>query len=197
MIEQQAVAGRQASMLDIIKNRDFLKLWMAQLLSQTAQQIINFALVLQVHRISGSSTAVSGIIIAFTVPAILFAAIAGVFVERNSKKTMLVITNLARGVMVLAYLFTDERWGAGAVLPIFYVVTLVFSAVPLSSIRLQPTSSRVLPKGQARRRALHHRRRSGADARMLINVGVKRPLVTYAAAMRDARTQLRKASPAT
>jgi MFS family permease len=117
------------SMGNVLKNPDFLKLWVAQILSQTAQQILNYALILQVEEITGSSTAVAGIIISFTIPAILFAAIAGVFVERTSKKTMLVITNAARGIMVLAYLFTDASWGAATVLPIFYVVTLLFSGV--------------------------------------------------------------------
>lgn len=116
-------------MLDLIKNRNFLLLWIAQIISQTAQQIINLALIVQVAELTGSSTAVSGIIISFTIPAILFAALAGVFVERNSKKTVLVLTNVARGVMVLAYVLTDASWGPGAVLPIFYVVTLAFSAV--------------------------------------------------------------------
>ena len=37
---------------------------------------------------TGSSTAVSGIIIAFTIPAILFAAIAGVFVEARPQATV-------------------------------------------------------------------------------------------------------------
>ena len=114
---------------DVLKNRDFLKLWVAQILSQTAQQILNYALILQVNSITGSSAAVAGVIISFTIPAILFAAIAGVFVERTSKKIMLVITNVARGVMALAYIFTDASWGAGAVLPIFYTITLLFSGV--------------------------------------------------------------------
>jgi MFS family permease len=117
------------SLLDVIKNGDFAKLWGAQILSQTAQQIVNIALVLHVSSITGSSTATSGIIIAFTIPAILFAAIAGVFVERNSKKLMLVMTNILRGVMVLAFLFADPRWGVGAVLPIFYVATFLFASV--------------------------------------------------------------------
>ena len=140
--QQQDTTERPARVTDVLKNRDFLKLWSAQILSQTAQQIVNFALVLQVHEISGSSTAVSGIIIAFTLPAILFAALAGVFVERNSKKTMLTITNILRGVMVLAYLFTDERWGVGAVLPIFYIVTLLFSAV---SQLFNPAEASMIP----------------------------------------------------
>ena len=154
MIEQHAVAEHKpdvrhsASIAEVVRNRHFLKLWMAQILSQTAQQIVNFALVLQIDRITGSSTAVSGIIICFTVPAVMFAAIAGVFVERNSKKTMLVLTNLLRGVMVLAYLFTDERWGVGAVLPIFYIVTLLFSAV---SQFFSPAEAAMIPLVVGRR----------------------------------------------
>ncbi|MEO8287885.1 MAG: MFS transporter [Chloroflexota bacterium] len=136
MIEQQTAIAPQpqtqqnvATIRDVLRNPNFVKLWAAQILSQTAQQIVNYALVLQVANLTNSSTAVSGIIIAFTVPAILFAAIAGVFVERNSKKTMLTLTNLARGIMVLGYLFTNPEWGVGAVLPIFYIITLLFSAV--------------------------------------------------------------------
>ena len=123
--EPQATAG----MKDVLRNSNFVKLWTAQILSQTAQQIVNIALVLQITALTGSSTAVSGIVISFTIPAILFAAIAGVFVERNSKKTMLVMTNLLRGVMVLGYILINPAWGAGAILPLFYVITLLFSTV--------------------------------------------------------------------
>jgi MFS family permease len=133
----------KVGMKDVLRNPDFLKLWVAQMLSQTAQQIVNFALLLQVERLTGSSTAVSGIIIAFTIPAILFSAIAGVFVERNSKKLMLVLTNVLRGVMVLAYILTDPAWGAGAVLPIFYVVTLLFAGV---SQFFNPAEAAMIPK---------------------------------------------------
>jgi Na+/melibiose symporter-like transporter len=129
MVEQEAVAQPRSSVMDVIKNRDFLKLWGAQITSQTAQQIVNIALVLQVSAITGSSTATAGIVICFTVPAILFAAIAGVFVERHSKKKILVMTNVGRGLMVLGYLLTGTSWGAGAALPIFYITTLLFSSV--------------------------------------------------------------------
>ena len=129
MIEQQAISAPKSSFLDLIKNRQFLLLWLAQIISQTAWQIMNLALVVQVQTITGSSTAVAGIIICFTIPGILFSAIAGVLVERNSKKTVLVLTNVARGIMVLAYVLTDANWGPGAVLPIFYIVTLLVSSV--------------------------------------------------------------------
>ncbi len=116
-------------MWPVIRNPHFLKLWVAQILSQTAQQIINLALIVQVAGITESSLPETGIIISFTVPAILFAAIAGVLVERHSKRTMLVVTNLARGILVLGYVLTDVRWGPGAVLPVFFVVTFLFASV--------------------------------------------------------------------
>lgn len=134
---------KKVGIMDVLRNTNFLKLWIAQILSQTAQQIVNFALILQVERLTGSSTAVSVVIICFTIPAVLFAAIAGVFVERNSKKLMLILTNVLRGVLVLAYLFTDPAWGAGAVLPIFYIITLVFSAV---SQFFNPAEASMIPQ---------------------------------------------------
>jgi Na+/melibiose symporter-like transporter len=66
MIEQEIPAEPRASIMDVIRNRDFLKLWGAQITSQTAQQIVNIALVLQVSAITGSSTATAGIVICFT-----------------------------------------------------------------------------------------------------------------------------------
>src|SRR5436190_6652279 len=121
---EESIAQPNSSVTDLLKNRKFLLLWIAQIVSQTAQQMINYALILQVHEVTGSSTAVAGIIICFTVPAILFAAIAGVIVERNSKKTMLVLTNMPRSMMVLAYVLTDTKYVTVLVLPMLYIVTL-------------------------------------------------------------------------
>lgn len=127
--QQQTKNGDAPSMKDVLKNRNFLKLWLAQITSQTAQQIVNMALVQQVFKLTESSTAVGGVIISFTIPGILFAAIAGVLVERNSKRMVMIATNIARGVLVLAYIFTDKSWGPAGVLPLIYTVTLLFSAV--------------------------------------------------------------------
>ena len=44
---------------------------------------------------------VSALMIAFTIPAVLFGSVAGVFVDRWSKKTVLVATNICRGMLVL------------------------------------------------------------------------------------------------
>jgi len=45
---------------------------------------------------------VSAIMMAFTIPAVLFGSVAGVFVDRWPKKAVLVATNVLRGGLVLA-----------------------------------------------------------------------------------------------
>src|SRR5690348_9938571 len=90
-----------ASWRAVLGNRFFLYLWIAQILSQIAQNTISFVLIPQVGELTkGSGSATAGVIIAFTVPAVLFSAAAGVFVDRASKKRVLVITNAIRAVVV-------------------------------------------------------------------------------------------------
>src|SRR5690242_9291743 len=131
-VMSNTTANQGADFRAVLRNRNFLYLWLAQIISQLAQQMINFALVVQVTDLSAASgTAVAGIIICFTIPAILFSAIAGVFVDRTSKKRTLVVTNVARGVTVLLFVGTtfvanlDVFWG----LAILYANTLLFSAI--------------------------------------------------------------------
>ena len=68
--------------------------------------MINYALLVQVGELSNSGTATAAIIICFTVPAILFSAVAGVFVDRQSQTARADLTNIARGVLMLAYVGT-------------------------------------------------------------------------------------------
>lgn len=137
-----------ASVLEVLRNGNFLKIWLAQILCQTAQQIVNIALVLQMDQLTHSSAAVSGIIVCFTLPAILFAAIAGVFVERRSKRVMLMLTNVGRGLMVLLYVLPDPHWGAGVLLPYFYIATFAFATV---SQFFNPAEAAMIPLLVSRR----------------------------------------------
>ena len=47
MIKEETIAQPSNSATELLKNRQFLLLWIAQIVSQTAQQMINFALILQ------------------------------------------------------------------------------------------------------------------------------------------------------
>ncbi|MCL5962250.1 MAG: MFS transporter [Chloroflexi bacterium] len=113
----------------VLRNRHFLVLWLAQAVSQTAQNVINFALIIAVETVSHSSTQVSIVILAFTVPAVVFSAVAGVFVDRTNKKTMLVVTNVLRGLAVLGYIFSGRSWPVFYLLLTVYLITLLFATI--------------------------------------------------------------------
>lgn len=90
----------------VLSNGRFIILWSGQLFSQIADRIY---LVLMIALVAGHFQApgqpisgwVSAIMIAFTIPAVLFGSLAGVYVDRWSKKAVMVVSNLARGLLVL------------------------------------------------------------------------------------------------
>ncbi len=96
--------------LPVLKNPRFLILWSGQIFSQLADKIyLVLMIAIIATRFQEAEETISGwvsaMMIAFTIPAILFGSVAGVYIDRWSKKTVLVVTNLLRGVLVLAVPF--------------------------------------------------------------------------------------------
>lgn len=118
-----AVASAPAGFRVVLRNRNFTFLWAAQLLSQIAQNIINFAVLVKVEELSHSTIQIAVTIVSFTLPAILFGPIAGVFVDRLDKKAVLVYTNASRAVATLGFVFFGES------LPTIYTILFVSSAI--------------------------------------------------------------------
>ncbi len=91
----------KTGMLTVLKNRDFLALWLSQLVSKVGD---NFAVVAALVLINDLATktgmAVVVIAAAMTVPQ-LFALASGVFVDRFSRKTVMIVTDLLRAGVVL------------------------------------------------------------------------------------------------
>ena len=93
--------------LPVLQNKKFLVLWGGQIFSQLADKVylvMAIAIVASSFQIEGQpiSLWVSPITIAFTIPAVLFGSLAGVYVDRWSKKAVLVVSNLVRGLLVLS-----------------------------------------------------------------------------------------------
>lgn len=90
----------------VLRNRRFLVLWSGQIFSQLADKVY---LVLMIALIASHFQAenqtisgwVSAIMVAFTIPAVLFGSLAGAFVDRWLKREVLVLSNLLRGALVL------------------------------------------------------------------------------------------------
>lgn len=83
---------------DLLKNRPFLLLWLAQLISQTGFNAANYGVIAIVTEITGSTTQVGIAIISFTLPAIPFSVLAGVYVDMLNKRLVLWVSNALRAL---------------------------------------------------------------------------------------------------
>ncbi len=84
------------------KNRNFLRLWIAQLISQFGDRIHQLALVgLIAERASGSTMDLAKLMSFTILPVFIIQPFAGVFVDRWDQKTTLFVCDLMRGLLVL------------------------------------------------------------------------------------------------
>jgi len=115
------------SQQSIWRNRNFLLLWLAQAISQTAQNAIWFGIVVLVQRVSNSSTQLSLAVLTLIIPSVVFGVLAGVYVDRWDKRTVLIATNLIRGA--IAFLYAGFGLVAHLPLSLLLVINFVFSTV--------------------------------------------------------------------
>jgi MFS family permease len=104
-----------------LTDRPFLFLWIGEIFTQIPTHLFNFFLILHVFKLTNSSTAVSGVVLSFTLPAIIFGSIAGVYVDRWDKKKVLIITNILRALLLIILLFFINN------LIIIYIISLAVS----------------------------------------------------------------------
>jgi MFS family permease len=99
--------------VSIVRNANFNRLWGAQVLSQIAQNLLNFALIIRVFELAEgtrlANVSVALLILSFGIPSIFFAAAAGVYVDHWNKKMVLVAVNFARAALVLGYLAFEHN----------------------------------------------------------------------------------------
>jgi MFS family permease len=92
---------------------NFNRLWAAQGLSQVAQNLLNFALIIRVFQLAQgtrfANISVALLILSFGVPSIFFAAAAGVYVDHWNKKIVLVAANFLRAALVLGYIIVQHN----------------------------------------------------------------------------------------
>ena len=113
----------------VLANRNFRALWFAQLLAQTSQHAIHFIQMVLIEKLTGSAMHLGLIILAFSLPGVLFSAVAGVAVDRFSKKWILVGSNLIRVLLALSYIVILNTLTGTWELVAIYVVTFLMSTL--------------------------------------------------------------------
>src|SRR5215831_21262614 len=84
----------------VLGNRDFRLIWFAQVAAQLADKFLMFSLIILAYRLSHGSTPVAVTLLAYTVPAVAIAPLAGVFADRHDRKPIMVWTNVVRALLI-------------------------------------------------------------------------------------------------
>lgn len=91
----------------ILKNSRFLQLWASQACSFIGDSVSIVALVILVFQITGSATAVGGMLIARLLPT-LASPLIGVYSDRFDRRVVLVASDLTRMTLLLAMVFIKD-----------------------------------------------------------------------------------------
>ncbi len=119
----------------VLATRGFLYLWLAQVISQTAQNAVLYGLIIRVIELTNSTTSASGVVLTFVVPTVLFGMFSGVLVDRWSKRRILILANVGRLVAALAFFFArDYVWALYAVTFFFASFSQLFTTTNAASI---------------------------------------------------------------
>jgi MFS family permease len=118
-----------ASSASLFRNRNFVRLWAAQVLSLTAEDANLLALMVLTEETTHASLPMAIVILSFSLPAVLWSAPAGAMADRLDRRWVLVTTNVLRGLLAIAYLtarrLLPEHW----LLPGVYIITFVLASV--------------------------------------------------------------------
>jgi MFS family permease len=131
--------GRTVGYIDVLRNnRDFRRLFMGGLVSQTGDWFNSVALFTLLLSLTGSGEAVGYILIIKLLPSFFVGPLAGVVADRFNRKTVMIVSDVIRGLLVLGFLLVqrpEQVW-------IVYVLAAIEVAV---SSFFDPAKSAAIP----------------------------------------------------
>src|SRR5678815_1410203 len=102
------------------KNPSFRQLWLGQVVSQMGDWFNTIALYTIILQLTGSGRDIGLLLVARFLPSFLFGSLSGVVADRFSRRSIMIVSDLLRAVVVLGFLFVkraDQLW-------ILYVLTV-------------------------------------------------------------------------
>ena len=122
----------------------FLRLWLSQAATQIGGNMVLFGLTVIISE-NNPNTAVSLLILSFLVPAVLFSAVAEVYVDRVDRRLVLVTTNVLRGIASIGLILVGDHLLLLILLNLFISTVTVFFA---------PAEAAMIPEVVPRRQLL-------------------------------------------
>ncbi|KZL48203.1 MFS transporter [Nodularia spumigena CENA596] len=125
----------------LLKNRSFMLLWIGQLLSQLGDKIFFVLMVALLENYEpppglAQNSMYSILMLAFTLPAILFGSAGGIFVDRFSKKFILVGANVLQTLLMLLIAFLPRE---------FFILLILTFAISTLAQFFAPAEQAAIP----------------------------------------------------
>jgi MFS family permease len=119
-------------------NRAFRQLWLGQVVSQMGDWFDTIALYTIILNLTGSGRDIGLLLVARFLPSFVFGPLSGVLADRFSRRTIMIVSDLLRAVVVLGFLLVrraDQLW-------LIYVLTVFQLAF---STFFEPAKTAVIP----------------------------------------------------
>jgi MFS family permease len=120
------------------RNATFLLLWLGQFISQIGDRLAALAFPWLVYSATGSALGTGAVFALYTLPYVLFGAVAGVAVDRLDKRRLMIAVDLIRAALVLAVPLV-----AGRSLPAVFILSF---AISTASVFFDPAKLAILPE---------------------------------------------------
>lgn len=125
---------------ELLSNRNFVPLWIGQLVSYLGDQFMLIAVLAVVNKLSGNNPlGVPLLVLALAAPQIFFGLIGGVLVDKLDRKMTMIVTDVVRAIAMFAMLLVGNESGR---LWIFYPAIF---AIGTSQMLFYPARASALP----------------------------------------------------
>ena len=106
----------------LFKNKSFLLLWIGQTVSGFGSWIDFVGLNAYIYKLSGSGKILGFFLLVRLLPALIFGSLGGIMADRFDRRKILLLCDLARGILVLSFLFIKDLY-------LFFIIGFVLSAL--------------------------------------------------------------------
>jgi MFS family permease len=120
---------------DVARSPAYFPLWLSQLISSFGDTLHYVALVVLVYNLTGRGAAVAILVAAEVIPVLVLGPVAGVVIDRFSRKAVLIGADLVRAVLALSLVWPQGAWHA-------YVVA---AGIAAGNTFFNPTVQAVIP----------------------------------------------------
>jgi MFS family permease len=132
-------SSRPAGYIELLRgNRAFRQVWLGQVVSQMGDWFDTIALYTIILNLTGSGRAIGLLMVARFVPSFVFGSLSGVVADRFSRRSIMILSDLLRALVVLGFLFVrrpDQLW-------LIYVLTVLQLAF---STFFEPAKTAAIP----------------------------------------------------